>query len=733
MAKTATATTSAARARGRGAPSPNLLATWWAWAHRHAWLGIVLVLLVAGFFRLWQISSLPPGLFGDEATDGLDALDVLAGRGAIFFPANYGREGLHIWLVAGMFRLLGVTPLAVRLPSVIAGLLTVLATYWLGVELVRATVKRLGPETANSRETAQRTTLNVQLLRLIPLVAALYLSTSYFHVHFSRFGIRGVFTPLLGALAFAAFWRGVNLPSRRYLWFAISGLCLGLSLHFYTASRFYPFFLAGFLLVEALICLLRRRPRAAILVRDFGPVVVLYLVAVVVFAPLGLYFLQHPGSFSQRAAEVSAFSAANPWPRIGQAALANVLQFFVPGAGDPAQFYNFPGRAIFEPLTAVLALVGIVVLLWRIGLPPALFLLLWWPALLLPAFLATDRWPTLPRVLGTIPGIYFFPAVGLLTLLGLVGRWLSGTPRLRESAEVAHSGSNGPQWVAVITLAALGALAILIPAASTFGDYFLIWGRAPETYTAFEADMTEAAGWLAANPPEDHVYLSSDIFRHPTFMLLHEQTPVSQYFQASDSRLSWFDARTTLPLPPQDEQAVYLIGAATPPMAPVQAYLLTAGSRDMLPVRPGETSRITRVILPPKASRPAPDQAPDPFTPQLSLLGALWAGPEPPQTYVRLYWETSGPDQPAWPGYILQVSGPTLDGGTWQQELPFEDFRPSEWVPNGRFFTWHELQMPQAVTQYPAQIRVRLLTADKKQPVTTPNAPDGWHTVAVTH
>ena len=100
------------------------------------WFQIALIVAVAAFFRLWQIGSIPPGLFGDEATDGLDALDVLAGRGAIFFPANFGREGLHMWLVAGMFRLMGVTPLALRLPSALAGIATVLATYWLGRELV---------------------------------------------------------------------------------------------------------------------------------------------------------------------------------------------------------------------------------------------------------------------------------------------------------------------------------------------------------------------------------------------------------------------------------------------------------------------------------------------------------------------------------------------------------------------------------------------------------------------
>ena len=394
------------------------------------WLQIALIVAVAAFFRLWQIGSIPPGLFGDEATDGLDALDVLAGRGAIFFPANFGREGLHMWLVAGMFRLMGVTPLALRLPSALAGIATTLATYWLGRELVGTLVGRETGRLGRGGKSFQLTNLPIYQ-STIPLLAALYVATSYWHVHFSRFGIRGVFTPLFGALAFAAFWRAVNranqqisksanLASRQigrsangefqiaetnsqfairntqYVWFALSGLFLGLATHFYTASRFYPFFLGGFLILQAIIAYATGRREQAILRRNFWGIVVLFVVAALIFAPLGLYFVQHPGSFMQRASEVAATKAANPWLRMGQAAAANVLQFFVPGQGDPEQFYNLPRRAVFDPLTALLALIGIGVLLWRWRQPAALFLLAWFPALLLPSFLATDRWPTLP-------------------------------------------------------------------------------------------------------------------------------------------------------------------------------------------------------------------------------------------------------------------------------------------------------------------------------------------------
>ncbi len=33
--------------------------------------------------------------------------------------------------------------------------------------------------------------------------------------------------------------------------------------------------------------------------------------------------------------------------------------------------------------------------------------------MLLPTLLAVDRFPTLPRVMGVIPGIYFFPTLAL--------------------------------------------------------------------------------------------------------------------------------------------------------------------------------------------------------------------------------------------------------------------------------------------------------------------------------
>jgi RNA polymerase sigma-54 factor len=125
-----------------------------------------------------------------------------------------------------------------------------------------------------------------------------------------------------------------------------------LGVHFYTASRLIPIFLGGFLLVQALFAwLLGRRGRPVVssthpplLTRAFGPLVGLYAVAALVFAPLGLYFLRTPGSLTQRASAVSLanpeISGGDPLGRFMQAAAANpALELqemdLCPACGDP--------------------------------------------------------------------------------------------------------------------------------------------------------------------------------------------------------------------------------------------------------------------------------------------------------------------------------------------------------------------------------------------------------------
>ena len=80
--------------------------------------GILLVLALAVvLLRLQRLDELPLGLHHDEGTHGVDALRVLQGKHAVFFPANNGREGLIVYTIALAISFLGRTMLALRLPQ----------------------------------------------------------------------------------------------------------------------------------------------------------------------------------------------------------------------------------------------------------------------------------------------------------------------------------------------------------------------------------------------------------------------------------------------------------------------------------------------------------------------------------------------------------------------------------------------------------------------------------------
>ena len=135
---------------------------------------IVLALLLLGAgLRLAALGDVPPGLYHDEAFNGLDALRVIEeGDFPLYFPANNGREPLFIYLIAASVSVLGRSPLAVRLPSFFVGFLTLAATYDLARVLFN---RRVG-----------RWTLAV-------------LAVTFWHVHLSRMGFRAVLLPLFTA------------------------------------------------------------------------------------------------------------------------------------------------------------------------------------------------------------------------------------------------------------------------------------------------------------------------------------------------------------------------------------------------------------------------------------------------------------------------------------------------------------------------------------------------------
>lgn len=96
-----------------------------------------LLIITVLLLRLWQLDSIPPHLRNDEAALGVNAYTILkSGKDehGYFFPIlfqSFGdwKPGFYIYLTIPFISILGLNEWAVRLPSAIAGLITIFLTY----------------------------------------------------------------------------------------------------------------------------------------------------------------------------------------------------------------------------------------------------------------------------------------------------------------------------------------------------------------------------------------------------------------------------------------------------------------------------------------------------------------------------------------------------------------------------------------------------------------------------
>lgn len=437
---------------------------WWAeklprWAEVTI---LAFILIVAAFFRLYDLDVAIPVLFYDEAGNGLDALDVLAGHPSLFFPRSFGKEPLLNYLITPFVALLGRTILAVRLPAALLGVLTVLATYLLVKELFRLDGERR----------AQR----------MALLTALFLAISYWHITLSRLSFRANGLPPLEALSFLFLWRG--LRTKRPCYYAISGLFLGLTLYTYVAARFVPFFLLLFLLLV----------RRSDLSTSWRPLALLFLTAFLVFAPLGFHFLIHPDAFFQRASFVWVNINVSRKELLSLVLKSVVYNFGLFGfVGDSNWLYNMSGRPLLSPPLALLFWLGLLLSVKRWRQPRYLFISLWLPIMVLPSIIALDPIPHSTRSCGTIPLAYIFPSLIIVEALDLRRHWAG-------------------VWRPVVRLLP-PALALLVIALlsytcySVYRDYFTIWAQRDEVYWAFDGQITELAHRINEEDDPEVVYI----------------------------------------------------------------------------------------------------------------------------------------------------------------------------------------------------------------------------------
>jgi 4-amino-4-deoxy-L-arabinose transferase-like glycosyltransferase len=456
---------------------------------RFFWL-LVITLLIAAFLRLWQLDTLPPGLHYDEAADTIIAQQIARGDSAPIFVAAYtGKEVLFFYWAAAWMKLIGPTVFAMRLAAAMLGVLTVAVTYWTTRELFA------------SRSLPPASKMQVAGGNFIAGLAMMFIATSFWHVLMSRLGFRSISEPLIQALALAALFRGLRL--NRWGWIVIAGVLIGLNLYTYLAARLFPVAIVAIFLFLIAFDRDQRRLR-------FAQFLVVTSMALIVFAPLGLYFLNNPSAFLTRIQQVAP-QALTQAPALLENIGRALGMFFI--SGDPYIRFNLPDRPLFSIVWGVFFFIGLITALvgvvrgrtvWRKTAYFSVIIVTF--IMLLPTALAMNEiTPSNLRAIGMMPLVFVFPALGIWRVIQKI--W---TP----------INADKSRFVLPVTLSLL----LIVPTIETGIVYFGQYVREPQLYVQSDGDLADIAKWLNDQATQgEPVYLAALHYRHPTVAALSEK------------------------------------------------------------------------------------------------------------------------------------------------------------------------------------------------------------------
>lgn len=437
-----------------------------------SWL-VVAATFLAAVMRFWQLSSLPPQAWYDEAWFALRARELIDGGNIqAFYSPDRGSGNAALVYLTALIQWLGVHSLvAARLATAAAGMMS--------VPLIYACLRELLRDAMPYRwQAAAALSAVVMAYLLLPLIL-------------SRVGMEPGLMPALILLIIWQVMRGLRRGSMSG--WMLAGLTMGLAQYNGLHARFViP--LAAYLIAEWFFGSRDKRRRLAVVKGG----VVMGMVSLAASLPLILAFVQHPDWLTGRAANVSIFTDAEG------SALAvlfdNTLR--VLGAwlfvGDANPRHNLPLQPILDPILAVGFLVGVG---WAIGRfrqsPAARSTLIWAIWMAVPAVLTTEA-PNMQRMIGVVPPTVTLAVIGWLQIIDKIGAGLRSIPT--RPPAVSRGVRRG--W--------LTGLGVALLCASLGWNMYLFWGRwahLPQLPGAFDAAVVGLGHEIAQRAETERVYV----------------------------------------------------------------------------------------------------------------------------------------------------------------------------------------------------------------------------------
>lgn len=374
---------------------------------------IILIITLGAFLRLFWLDKYPPGVTGDEIQQGYTAYSILKtaqDEWGDFLPINprgFGdyKPPLYTYLTIPFVGIFGLNVWGVRLPSAVAGVLTILVVYFLAKQLFND--KKIG------------------------IAASLLIAISPWSVQYSRVG----FESNIGVLFFSMFVLFFLSSFKKNKFLVLSAIFGGLSLFTYHSFR-----ILTILFVLGLVIIYKKelfRFNKRLLLTSIGIFAVFILIVVHGFVFSGA---------GRRASDAAIYSPEaisslreiqvkdplpQPWGRvinsrifyIGSQFIQNYLGYFsltflFSSHRSDATLFNLPGKGLLYIWELPLLLLGLYLVVnkqqkWK------KIILLWLLLASVPASLTRDFMHT-QRVQTFLPLLSIISAYGLVVTLSSI-------------------------------------------------------------------------------------------------------------------------------------------------------------------------------------------------------------------------------------------------------------------------------------------------------------------------
>ena len=415
-----------ATSRARPSPKPfwDLLALWAVsivlalsafanWAGilqrlRRVWAGLsrptpefvlILALAIASLLlRIINLNSIPFVLSGDEASMGLEAIEVLEGRQTNpFITTWFTNPTLYFFMQAASMRLFGINAAALRVPSALTSVPTVILLYLF--------VKRY-----YGRWTA--------------VLAALLFASYHYAIHFGRIGINNIWDPFFALGAIYFFARG--LESRRLGYLLVSAAFTGFSVYFHAGSRLTQIIMILYLAHWAW----RERN---LLRENLTHLIIFGGVSIIIALPLMAFLLSHPNDmmapWTRRAIfplgwvdEQMKLTGRSMYSILLEQFLKSVLAFnFFP---DPTFWYH-PGIPLLQFLASIFFIFGLTYAIWHWRKTEYFLLAMWFFMVVIFGGMLLENPPSAHRLLLIVPPVLICVAIGIVKLSSYIQQMLN--------------------------------------------------------------------------------------------------------------------------------------------------------------------------------------------------------------------------------------------------------------------------------------------------------------------